>query len=231
MPSPMPTLSGPGIILSGSHISKPDLLSDDLFNKWYNTVHIPDVLSTGGVTRATRYTDANPSAKNKYISIYEIPDLSITSSEAFKNIPMTSGILPDGANIHDLANFDTRFYELVQVGDGSDEQEEWFPSIVSAGVQPSPTQLDIFDRYMRDEHLEQMSREPAWKRSRRYKLVHSIRAAENPTEYLTLYEFGEGDKLGKEVEACVPMTEGTKNLIDTAVKFELGVYRRIGAFS
>lgn len=118
----VPNFSGPGIIVSASYILKPDLLSDDLFNKWYNEAHVPDVIATGGVPRAARFRNANPEAKNQYMCIYELPDLAIVTSEAFKKIPMTHDMLPDGADIHNLANFDTRFYELVQTDEKSSKQ-------------------------------------------------------------------------------------------------------------
>jgi hypothetical protein len=108
---------------------------------------------------------------------------------------------------------------------------EYFPSIVSAGVEPAPNGFPDFDAYMRQEHLEQMSREPGWQRSRRYKLVHSANAAKDPTNYLTLYEFGAGNKLGKEVQSCVPMTDWTKRTFEKAQKMELGVYHQTGSFT
>jgi hypothetical protein len=123
MAPPAPKLSGPGIIVSASHILKPDLLSESLFNKWYDEAHVGHVIATGGVPRATRFRDANPEAKNQYLCIYEVPDLAIATSDAFKSIPMTHEMLPNGANIHDLANFDTRFYELVQTDESSSKQD------------------------------------------------------------------------------------------------------------
>lgn len=76
-----------------------------------------------------------------------------------------------------------------------------------------------------------MSREPGWQRSRRYQLVHSKNAAKDPTNYLTLYEFDEGNKLGKEVQACVPMTDWTKRTFEKAQNMELGVYHQFKSFT
>jgi len=121
-----PTLSGPGVIVSASHITKPDLLTDEAFNKWYNEVHIPDVLATGGVPIATRFRNANPAAPAPYLAIYTVPDLSIIHSQKFKNIPMTHKSLPEGGNIHNYANFDTRFYQLIQEH-AEDEQSDGLP--------------------------------------------------------------------------------------------------------
>lgn len=41
------------------------------FNRWYNDVHVPDVLETPGVVRASRY-EAVDAAGSKYLALYEI---------------------------------------------------------------------------------------------------------------------------------------------------------------
>jgi hypothetical protein len=45
---------------------------DAEFNKWYNEVHIPDVLGTGSYYKATRYENVDPKpGEAKYLAIYE----------------------------------------------------------------------------------------------------------------------------------------------------------------
>jgi hypothetical protein len=42
------------------------------FNKWYNEVHIPDVVGTGSYYHATRYENTNPKpGEARYLAIYE----------------------------------------------------------------------------------------------------------------------------------------------------------------
>ncbi len=58
-----------------------DPAREDEFNKWYNTVHLPDIMETPGFVRAVRYENTNPGAgQGKYIALYEIEtdDLSST---------------------------------------------------------------------------------------------------------------------------------------------------------
>jgi hypothetical protein len=40
--------------------------------------------------------------------------MSAITGEKVKDIPVHSDILPQGKSIHELANFDTRFYKLTQ---------------------------------------------------------------------------------------------------------------------
>jgi hypothetical protein len=43
------------------------------FNHWYNNTHIPDILSTLGVLRATRYENPSPGEKQgKYVALYDV---------------------------------------------------------------------------------------------------------------------------------------------------------------
>jgi hypothetical protein len=43
------------------------------FNKWYDTVHLVDILETPGIVRASRYEKSNPAeGQGKYLAIYEI---------------------------------------------------------------------------------------------------------------------------------------------------------------
>ena len=109
-----PALSGPGIFCSTSKIIKPEQLSDATYNKWYNEVHIRDVLATGGVSAAFRFKNANPNADRKYMALYLVPDLAVVQSEKFKAIPMTSDLMLNGGSCHEFIDFDTRFYKLEQ---------------------------------------------------------------------------------------------------------------------
>ena len=44
------------------------------FNDWYNEVHVPDMLETPGMIRATRWENVHPrgNPRKKYIAMYEI---------------------------------------------------------------------------------------------------------------------------------------------------------------
>ncbi|UCC59960.1 MAG: hypothetical protein JSV02_09540 [Dehalococcoidia bacterium] len=43
------------------------------FNEWYDNVHLPDVLATPGIIRATRYANDNATeGQGKFLAFYEI---------------------------------------------------------------------------------------------------------------------------------------------------------------
>ncbi|RDI79248.1 hypothetical protein Vi05172_g10704 [Venturia inaequalis] len=226
------SLSESGLITSYSNITKPKVLSDDQFNTWYNTVHIPDVLSTGAVTTAYRFRQADPESSKPYMAIYFVPDLAAIESKAFKNISMTHSSLPDGASIHDLAHFDTRIYSFTQEY-VNEEQEPGlpFPNLLLAAMEPgrSPEMAADLDAWYRQEHLEQMSKEPGWRRSRRYNLLFNIDSIERAPSCLSLYEFDETAELGVQVQPLDPMTDWTKKCMQEAQRIEAGIYTKIHA--
>ncbi len=51
------------------------------FNKWYDEVHLPDILETSGFVRASRYENTNPDdAHGKFLAVYEIETDDLTST-------------------------------------------------------------------------------------------------------------------------------------------------------
>ncbi len=53
-------------------VNNGDSAKDAEFNKWYNEVHIPDVVGTGCYYHATRYENINPKpGEAKYLALYE----------------------------------------------------------------------------------------------------------------------------------------------------------------
>ena len=57
------------------------------FNNWYDTIHVPDVLSAPGHKTATRYAIKDPAkGKGRYLALYEIEtdDIKQTMEESMK---------------------------------------------------------------------------------------------------------------------------------------------------
>ena len=53
-----------------------DAAKEQEFNRWYEDVHIPDILDAGGFHTAYRYESLDPEAtKGKYLAIYETDNI------------------------------------------------------------------------------------------------------------------------------------------------------------
>lgn len=109
----MPSAKGPGILYVNSKITD-RALSTDLFTKWYEEVHIPDIFETGGIKTAFRYYSTNgDGVERPYLALYPVKDVAFLQSNEFLSIPVHSTILPGTQAIFDLADFDTRYYSYL----------------------------------------------------------------------------------------------------------------------
>ena len=70
-----------GILLVLSNCKDP--AREEEFNRWYEDVHIPDILDTGAFHTAYRYESLDPQAtKGKYLAIYETEHSDPTKARA-----------------------------------------------------------------------------------------------------------------------------------------------------
>lgn len=59
------------------------------FNKWYDSIHLPDVLEPEGILSGTRYENLNPGeGHGKYMALYEIEtdDIEQTMTAFWGNV-------------------------------------------------------------------------------------------------------------------------------------------------
>ncbi len=113
----------PGILFATSRISD-DSLDGETFRKWYEDVHIPDVLATSGVDTAFRFKALDTEqAERPYLALYLFRDLEWLSTGEYFKVPLTSDLLPNQSkHISDVADFDMRFYQTLRSEDGSGSQ-------------------------------------------------------------------------------------------------------------
>ncbi len=59
------------VLLVGTNCNDPAREAE--FNKWYDEIHLPDILKTPGYTGATRYENSDPSeGQPKFLAAYHI---------------------------------------------------------------------------------------------------------------------------------------------------------------
>jgi len=129
MSAPPANMSGKGLMFVNSRITSP-LLDEATFLKWYDEDHIPEILATGGMPTAIRFIDEGARAQLKdhgndspspaarpYLHVYPVQDVAFFRTSQFADIGVTSDLLPGSKLVYDLADFDVRFYNLVQVYD------------------------------------------------------------------------------------------------------------------
>lgn len=120
-----PSLSEPGLIWINSKVTDKAILSDEAFTRWYEDIHIPDVIAAkhGGILASWRYQCANKERSAPYLAVYKVPDMGFLQSPEFKAIPMTHPTLPGNGPIHQFADFDARFMEHIKTWESKDAND------------------------------------------------------------------------------------------------------------
>lgn len=97
-----------GLLYVASRIKSPPLVSLELFRKWYDEDHIPNLCSANpkdGLVFAVRYKSTNSKADvvggeatadvpHPFLTVYKINDVHWLASDEFRAIPVTSNLLP-----------------------------------------------------------------------------------------------------------------------------------------
>jgi len=119
----------PGLLWVNFKVAKPELTDDAKFLHWYDNEHAPEILKSsafdsnirGNAMGAWRGT----SADRPYLSIYPTRDASFFESHEFTDISHMNKNLPGSGNMHDLADWDVRWYEAVEVYDPTEREPGW----------------------------------------------------------------------------------------------------------
>ncbi|EKG18507.1 hypothetical protein MPH_04309 [Macrophomina phaseolina MS6] len=219
----MPT---PGLLYVGSAIKDP-VLTEDVFIKWYDEVHIPEVLATG-FSAAFRYKNTNASADFPNLVLYTMPDLDLFNPD-MKNAKMSHDTLPGGRSHFELCNFDTRVYEKIQTFEGQIPKEgRAAKCIIAVALEPAEGEEadKDFDSWYRLQHLDMLSTVSGYRRSTRYKLKLSPTAeaaGKDLPRYLALHEYDRTDIPQDQIKLAVG-TEWSKKVIAGAKAFVRDVY-------
>ena len=125
----------PGLLFVNSKITKPDDLSPKDYSRWYDEIHIPDIFKTSGIKEASRWQSVNSDDERPFLALYPLEELNFLNTDEFKGmiatkplafavdidviaIPVHDEKLPGSHHIFDFADFDTRYYKVVQLFEG-----------------------------------------------------------------------------------------------------------------
>lgn len=106
--------------------SRPKVVSEDLYQKWYAEEHIPDIIKSNVASRGMLFKEspspADPTPKNpqKFLALYQTEYRECMKTANFLGTKKTSEMFPlegGGKSIQDNADFTPRYYELVEVFD------------------------------------------------------------------------------------------------------------------
>ena len=81
------------------------------FNRWYNDVHLPEVLACPGFERATRYecTDGQP----RFLAVYELETEDALTTPEMQRVRGFGEMFPHVRNFHE------RIYREIHAAEGA----------------------------------------------------------------------------------------------------------------
>ena len=151
---------------------------EEEFNAWYNTEHIPQLLSLPGFVSATR--DQAVIGKPQYVIFYTLDDTNVLSSPGFRDLqgknrtPWTRRMLPY------FQNLDSGLYQ--QIFDYGTAPEKGGAVVYSVQLNIPTDKEDEFNEWYNVDHVPALVGVPGVHRARRYRML------KGEPKYLTLYE-------------------------------------------
>lgn len=220
-------MSTAGLFQVGTSLTKPNAPSPDVFNKWYNEVHVADILAVPGVNTAIRYANADPTATPQFLAQYPVADLSTLASEEMKKVPMTHETFAGPTNlITEVVDVAPRVFGHIQT---YEPESKPGPAkfLLAVGITPAAGTDDDLDKWYREEHLEQLAACPGYRRTRRYKSLPG--SEESTPAYMAFHEF-DGEALPMAELSKTAETDWGKKSMGGAQKVEMTVWKLLGAF-
>ncbi|KAI8633633.1 hypothetical protein F5Y19DRAFT_414299 [Xylariaceae sp. FL1651] len=165
----------PGLMYVGSRVRNPQRTSDELYNRFYNDEHLPEVLSHGHSKLALRYKNADINAPLPYIALYPIDDASFigspTSKQLIEDTKRSKMLGCD--NIFELIYFEMRPYEKIQTyeayGHENDSGQQRGSTLLCVTIEPAEGQDEDFDAWYRKQYLDMLGMCEGYRRCTRYR--------------------------------------------------------------
>ncbi|KAJ6194690.1 hypothetical protein J3E72DRAFT_197355 [Bipolaris maydis] len=212
-------ISGPGVLFVRSRISPKShpTLSESTFLTWYDTEHIPEVLSTHNVSSAFRYVDVSKTSpigdsqnRTPFLTCYPMSDIAFTQSEAFRAISVKSEKLPGTGVIYDLADFEISYLGFLgatpRKGDGECGGIGRAKFMITYGVRPEEEPGQDKAMAFLDKQTAVISEAQRYVRTLYFKLLYARTNAQSralkglpttdephfePPTWLAIHEFSE----------------------------------------
>ena len=249
MLNPLLDLSRPGIFCGFDVYSESSQINVETYNKWFQEEAADNVLKTGAAESITRWKAANPSVAGPNLTMLNLHQIANLTMKEVMNVKRTSSLFPNDEPIENLVDYESTIWIQEEAYQTDEEPKgrqclvlngpdltpmltgaDAATAIIWAVMQPSPGAEDDLDAWYRQEHNQQMSKEPGWIRTLRYKLLSRTKgdeASEIKPTYLAIHEFGDGHQLGTEVVPLDPMTNWTKRCMAACESIDAAIYHKV----
>ncbi|CAI6338231.1 unnamed protein product [Periconia digitata] len=227
-----PQWSGPGIMQSFVTLKEGSKITQETLDRWFEEVYVPELIKTGIVTAASIWKAANPAYEKQNMILYEAPDLAPIKQGKLRedHVSRKSDMFPTDGPVDDFVDVESRILAREEYYEIEKQPKDVATTVIYAAMQPSPGGEVDLDKWYREEHNEQMSKEPGWKRTIRYRLLFQTRNDGKEAEgldFLAIHEFDEKNKLGQNVQPLEPITDWTKKAMSECKSIDAAIYHKV----
>ena len=170
--------AAPGLLCVLTNV---DPQHEQAWNQWYDTRHVPQLLSVPGFLDGSRYTAVEGiEGTRKYLALYNLASGAVYESEARKSLSRTDEdreMLPRFKEFV-IANM-TQIYPPA---DQTPAHPEAVGALLVVGLVPEPEYEEEYNAWYDEEHIPELLPVPGVLRARRF------RALEGVLRYLAIYE-------------------------------------------
>jgi hypothetical protein len=156
-----------------------DVDSEQAWNAWYSSLHVPEMLTIPGFNSGRRYRAADPEPP-RYVARYELTGSHVLESVAYQEA--SSGRFPEpwSSNITDFSRW--LYFPLREE---AEPEEENSAGLFVVDVKVPPDIREQFSDWYDSEHLPQASQAAGCSAGRRYLPL----GFESPRSQTIMYEF------------------------------------------
>ncbi len=197
---------------------------EDEFNAWYNTEHLPELLSLPGFLDAARYEASKGGPR--YLAVYELESAEALQTPEFQKYraspsPWSRRISPTVIGRNVLRVLGQQIFP-----EGVEQPDRGMAPALQIGRMSVPESADTeWNTWYNTEYIPGYRKVPGVMYARRYRVV------QGETRYATVYEFehdrvSESDAWHQQRQASSPRSGQMRDLM-THGRGSPGVYRRI----
>ncbi|EME49064.1 hypothetical protein DOTSEDRAFT_142675 [Dothistroma septosporum NZE10] len=184
-------MEGPGYL---AVVIQPGWNTDEtVFHQWYNTEHGPLRLRLPFIQTGDRYK-AIDEQKPAWSAVYDVTDLAWLQKRIYTRLREERS-LREKAVMSTFESLDRKIYSLVSVrGEFSGPP----PVTRAVSLKVNESDLDEFNKWYEEEHIDMLSKVPGWLRTRRFLMrIGGIQGMppSGQIEILAVHDFSKSDAL------------------------------------
>ncbi|KAK4634551.1 3-oxoadipate enol-lactonase 2 [Fulvia fulva] len=186
-----------------------------IFHDWYNTEHGPLRLRLPFIQTGDRYK-ATDQQTPEWSAVYDVSDLSWLQKRIYTRLREERS-LREKAVMSTFESLDRKIYSLI-----STRGEYNGPPAVTRAVslRVNEADLDEFNRWYEEEHIDMLSKVPGWLRTRRFRMQLGSLQGMPPSgqvEILAVHDFSKGDALDGAEWKAATSTPWRNKMIEKAL--------------